>query len=312
MHPARGIALKLASVFLFITMASLIKAVSAHVPPGQAVFFRSFFAMPVIVAWLAWRGDLATGFRVRSRLAHAWRGLIGTGAMACGFAALGLLPLPEVTAIGYAAPLLTVLFAALLLGERLRAFRLSAVGLGLVGVLIVLWPRLSVEALGDVALAGAVFALLSAALRALAHVQIRRMAVVEETSAIVFYFSLTATAFSLLTLPLGLVWPGTLGWVWPTPLEAGLLVAAGLIGGVAQILLTSAYRFADASLLAPFDYASMLFAIAIGYTVFAEVPTWPMLGGAGLVIAAGVLIVWRERRIGLARGRARAGLTPQG
>ncbi|WP_371055937.1 DMT family transporter [Rhodosalinus sp. K401] len=312
MHPARGIALKLASVVLFISMASLIKAVSDHVPAGQSVFFRSFFAMPVIVAWLAWRGDLSTGFRVRNRLAHVWRGLIGTAAMACGFAALGLLPLPEVTAIGYAAPLLTVLFAALLLGERLRAFRLSAVGLGLIGVLIVLWPRLSVEALGDVALAGAIFALLSAALRALAHVQIRRMAVVEETSAIVFYFSLTATAFSLLTLPLGLVWPATLGWVWPTPLEAGLLVGAGLIGGVAQIVLTSAYRFADASLLAPFDYASMLFAIAIGYTVFAEVPTAPMLAGAGLVIAAGVLIVWRERQIGLARDRARAGLTPQG
>ncbi len=312
MHPARGIALKLASVVLFICMASLIKAVSEHVPAGQSVFFRSFFAMPVIVAWLAWRGDLSTGFRVRNRLAHVWRGLIGTAAMACGFAALGLLPLPEVTAIGYAAPLLTVLFAAFLLGERLRAFRLSAVGLGLIGVLIVLWPRLSVEALGDVALAGAIFALLSAALRALAHVQIRRMAVVEETSAIVFYFSLTATAFSLLTLPLGLVWPATLGWVWPTPLEAGLLVGAGLIGGVAQIVLTSAYRFADASLLAPFDYASMLFAIAIGYTVFAEVPTAPMLAGAGLVIAAGVLIVWRERQIGLARDRARAGLTPQG
>lgn len=312
MHPARGIALKLASVVLFISMASLIKAVSEHVPAGQSVFFRSFFAMPVIVAWLAWRGDLSTGFRVRNRLAHVWRGLIGTAAMACGFAALGLLPLPEVTAIGYAAPLLTVLFAALLLGERLRAFRLSAVGLGLIGVLIVLWPRLSVEALGDVALAGAIFALLSAALRALAHVQIRRMAVVEETSAIVFYFSLTATGFSLLTLPLGLVWPATLGWVWPTPLEAGLLVGAGLIGGVAQIVLTSAYRFADASLLAPFDYASMLFAIAIGYTVFAEVPTAPMLAGAGLVIAAGVLIVWRERQIGLARDRARAGLTPQG
>lgn len=297
MHPARGIALKLASVFLFITMASLIKAVSAHVPPGQAVFFRSFFAMPVIVAWLAWRGDLATGFRVRSRLAHAWRGLIGTGAMACGFAALGLLPLPEVTAIGYAAPLLTVLFAALLLGERLRAFRLSAVGLGLVGVLIVLWPRLSVEALGDVALAGAVFALLSAALRALAHVQIRRMAIVEETSAIVFYFSLTASALSLLTLP----W----GWAWPPVPALALLILAGLLGGVGQILLTSSYRHADASLIAPFEYASMLLAIGVGYFVFSEVPTATMLTGAGMIVTAGVLIIWRERQLGLERARQR-------
>ncbi|MFP4044539.1 MAG: EamA family transporter, partial [Rhodosalinus sp.] len=116
--------------------------------------------------------------------------------------------------------------------------------------------------------------------------------------------SLTATGFSLLTLPFG--------WVWPAPWEAGLLIAAGLLGGVAQIFLTSAYRHADASVVAPFDYASMLFALGIGYFIFAEVPTWPMLAGAALIILAGVVILWRERQIGMARGRARAGLTPHG
>jgi drug/metabolite transporter (DMT)-like permease len=304
MQPGLGIALKLVSVLLFIVMASLIKATSDHVPPGQAVFFRSLFALPVIVVWLALRGDLRTGFRVESRMAHAWRGLIGTSAMGCGFAALGLLPLPEVTAIGYAAPLLTVIFAALMLGERLRLFRLTAVGIGLAGVLVILWPRLSPGDLTDLAVVGAGLALASAALRALAQIQIRRMVQTEETSAIVFYFSLSATGFSLLTLPFG--------WVVPALWEAALLIAAGLIGGIAQIFLTSAYRFSDASVLAPFDYASMLFALAIGYFVFAESPTGPMLGGAALIILAGVVIVWRERQIGLARGRARAGLTPHG
>jgi drug/metabolite transporter (DMT)-like permease len=304
MQPGLGIGLKLVSVLLFIVMASMIKATAEHVPPGQAVFFRSVFALPIIVGWLAVRGDLATGFRVQSRLAHVWRGLIGTAAMGCGFAALGMLPLPEVTAIGYAAPLMTVLFAAVMLGERLRLFRLTAVGIGLAGVLVILWPKLSVGDLTDLAVIGAVLALASAALRALAQIQIRRMVQTEETSAIVFYFSLTATGFSLLTLPFG--------WVWPTPGEAGLLIAAGLLGGVAQIFLTSAYRHADASVVAPFDYASMLFALAIGYFVFAEAPTWPMLGGAALIILAGVVIVWRERQIGMARGRARAGLTPHG
>ncbi|WP_273523190.1 DMT family transporter [Rhodosalinus sediminis] len=304
MQPGRGIALKLVSVLLFIVMASLVKATSGHVPPGQAVFFRSFFAMPIIVVWLAARGDLSTGFRVESRIAHVWRGLIGTAAMGCGFAALGLLPLPEVTAIGYAAPLMTVLFAAALLGERLRLFRLTAVGIGLVGVLVILWPKLSLGDPTDLAVIGAGLALASAALRALAQIQIRRMVQHEETSAIVFYFSLSATGFALLTAPFG--------WVWPAPWEAGLLIAAGLIGGVAQIFLTSAYRFADASVVAPFDYASMLFALAIGYAIFDEVPTWPMLAGAALIILAGVVIVWRERRIGLARGKAREGLTPHG
>lgn len=104
MRPLRGIALKLASVLVFIVMASLIKAVSDRVPPGQTVFFRSFFAIPVIVGWLAMRSELATGFRTANPMGHLWRGLVGTLAMGLGFAGLAYLPLPEVTAIGYAAP----------------------------------------------------------------------------------------------------------------------------------------------------------------------------------------------------------------
>jgi len=142
-RPLTGIACKLCSVTFFITMASLIKATSGHVPPGEAVFFRSFFAIPVILIWLALRGDLRTGLRVRSPLNHFWRGFVGTAAMGLGFAALGLLPLPEVTALGYAAPLLVVIFAAMFLNEQVGVFRLGAVGLGLVGVLIVLAPRLT-------------------------------------------------------------------------------------------------------------------------------------------------------------------------
>ena len=154
------------------------------------------------------------------------------------------------------------------------------------------------------ALLGIVFVLASASFRALAHVHIRRLTATEETSAIVFWFSVTATALSLATLPFG--------WRVPGPAEAGMLVGAGLIGGVAQIALTSAYRFGHASLLAPFDYASILLAGAVGYLVFDEVPTVWMIAGAGVVMVAGVAIVWRERQLGIRRSRARAGLTPQG
>ena len=146
-------------------------------------------------------------------------------------------------------------------------------------------------------LGGAIFA-------ALAQVFVRKLVVSENTSAIVFWFSLTATVLSVATLPFG--------WVIPTGIEAATLVAAGLMGGVGQILLTSSYREADASLVAPFDYASMLFALLIGYFVFAEVPSLTMLFGAALVIAAGILIIWRERRLGLERARGRKAMTPQG
>jgi drug/metabolite transporter (DMT)-like permease len=91
-----------------------------------------------------------------------------------------------------------------------------------------------------------------------------------------------------------------------------MLVCAGLIGGVAQIFITSAYRFADASVIAPFDYAAILFSMIIGYIFFADVPTVQMLLGSCIVIFSGLLIIWRERALGLKRGKARPTLTPQG
>lgn len=307
MRPLRGIGLKLASVLVFIVMASMIKVTAAHVPAGQAVFFRSLFAIPVIVIWLAMRHELGSGLRTGNPSGHVWRGLAGTLAMGLGFAGLGYLPLPEVTAIGYAAPLLTVIFAAMFLGEDVRLFRMFTVAMGLVGVLIIVSPRLTVlggDAAGHREAFGAMLVLGGAVFAALAQVFVRRLVQVEKTAAIVFYFSLTATVLSLVTLPFG--------WVVPTGPETALLIGAGLLGGVGQILLTSSYREADASLVAPFDYASMIFALLIGYFAFAEVPTRTMLLGAAIVVAAGILIIWRERQLGLERARQRKAMTPQG
>ena len=298
MQPLRGILFKMMAVCMFMAMASLIKAASADVPPGQAVFFRSFFALPIILGWLAVRGELRHGWKTKNPMGHFWRGLVGTSAMGLGFTGLGLLPLPEVTAIGYAAPLLVVVFAAVFLKEEVGVFRLSAVVLGMVGVLIVLSPRLSVGASLNVSeTLGAIVVLMGAVLAALAQVFVRKLVATEGTAAIVFWFTITSIVMSLFTLPWGWNVPG-----WPV---AAMLIASGLFGGIGQIFLTSSYRFADASLVAPFDYTSMLLALTIGYFVFDEVPTGTMLLGAGIVISAGVLIIWRERHLGLKRARQR-------
>jgi drug/metabolite transporter (DMT)-like permease len=305
MRPLRGILYKIVSVLIFTGLAVVVKVLSDRVPPGQIVFARSLFALPVIVAWLAVQGELRTGFAMQNPLGHFWRGLVGVSAMGLGFAGLGLLPLPEVTAIGYAAPLLTVIFAAMFLGEEVRAFRMTAVALGLVGVLIVLSPRLSVgPGVSDREAFGAMVVLSSAVFTALAQVFVRKLVRTETTSSIVFWFSLTAALLALVTLPFG--------WVWPTPREAALLILAGLLGGVGQIFLTQSYREADASVVAPFEYVSMIFALAIGWLMFSEVPTLTMLGGAALIVGAGILIIWRERQLGLERARQRKAMTPQG
>ena len=306
-NPMQGILLKCASVAVFTVMAAMIKATSetADVPPGQQVFFRSFFAIPVILVWLAMRGELAVGFRTVRPLGHFYRGIIGTAAMALNFWALALLPFPEVTAIGYASPLLLVIFAAMFLGEDVRLFRLSMVGIGLTGVLIVLSPQLALDADPDpYRMLGAVVAFGGALTSALAQLFIRKLVQDERTSAIVFWFSFTSTVLGLTTLPFG--------WIMPDTTTAMLLVGSGILGGVAQILLTSAYRLADASLVAPFEYVSMLLAIAIGWYVFAEAPTPVVLIGAALVIGAGIAIIWRERQLGLERSRQRKAMTPQG
>ena len=312
--PGRAIALKTGAVFLFMVMAALIKAASDAVPPGQAVFFRSFFALPIIVGWLWQQGHLHDGFKANNVMGHVWRGLIGTSAMGLTFGGLAILPLPEVTAIGYATPMFTVIFAAILLGERVRLFRLSAVALGLIGVMIVIAPRLSVgEGYSSIATIGALMILAAAILRALVQIHVRRLVQTDSTSAIVFYFSLTATIVSLLTLPLGWLIPiPALAWTAPPLGIIGLIVCAGMIGGVAQIMVTSSYRFGTASMLAPFDYSSMIFAMLIGWLAFSEVPTPAILIGAALVIAGGVLIIWRERQLGLDRSKSKPAIAPAG
>lgn len=304
-HPLKGIMLKLISVLVFTIMAALLKATAPEVPAGQQVFFRSFFALPVILAWVIWRGELRVGLRVADPLSHVWRGVAGSIAMGCSFAGLGLLPFPEATALGYAMPLLTVVFAAMFLGERVGWFRLSMVMMGMGGVMLVLSPRfgVSAETVTVYQTLGAVMTLAGATFGALAQVFIRKMVDDERTSAIVFWFSVTATILSLATLPFG--------WVIPDAGTTAVLVLIGLLGGVGQILLTSSYRFADASVVAPFEYSSMVMALLIGWFVFGEGMSGLMAFGAAIIMAAGIAIILRERRLGLERARARKAAPPR-
>ncbi len=302
-RPVLAVVLKLSALFLFTAMSALVKALSDDFPPGEMVFFRSLFAIPVIVIWLISRGELAHGFIVKKPSGHFWRGVLGTTAMGLTFTGLSLLPLPEVTAIGYATPIFTLILAALMLGERIRMIRIGAVGIGLLGVLIMLWPRLGSGGMETAATIGALCVLGATIARAFVQIHIRQLVQVDHPAAIVFYFSATATVLSALT--------AFFGWTMPTWEQAAILIAMGLIGGVAQILVTSSYRFGQASMLAPYDYTTMLFAIVIGYIWFDELPTLVMLSGAALVIAGNVLVIWRERQLGLERGKARSVTDPK-
>jgi drug/metabolite transporter (DMT)-like permease len=225
-----------------------------------------------------------------------------------GFFALVRLPLPEAITLNYAQPLLVVVFSSIFLGEAIRVYRWSAVAVGLVGVLVISWPELTLlgsgAALGDQEVLGVIAALLAAAVSAVAMLLVRNLVQSEPTATIVLWFSVTASVLALLSLPFG--------WQALTPVQAGLLIAAGFCGGLAQILMTAAYRHAEASVVAPFEYTSMLLGIVVGYLAFGDVPTIHMLIGGVIVVAAGIFIIWRERQLGLERARTRQATPPQG
>jgi drug/metabolite transporter (DMT)-like permease len=198
-----------------------------------------------------------------------------------------------------------VVFSVLLLKEKVHFFRWTAVFVGLVGVLVILWPRLTVfggGAMGNDETMGALAALMAAVFSAFAMMQVRRLVQTERTETIVIYFFITASILSLFTLPFG--------WVWPTGEQAALLVGAGIFGGFGQLLLTSCYRYADMSVIAPFEYVSLLLTIVIGLVIFGDVPSVAMLVGAAIIMASGIAVILREHYLGLDRVRARQANTP--
>lgn len=301
----RGITLKVISVCCFVIMATLLKA-TGSIPAGELVFFRCFFAILPVVAYLLWRRQLRSALRTGNPWGHIVRALVGASSMGLGFFALTRLPLPEATAIGYAAPLLIVIFSALLLKERVHAFRWTAVVVGLFGVVIILWPRLTLltggAPLGDSEAVGAIAAMGGAVLTAFAMMQVRKLVQTERTEAIVVYFFISASVLSLATIPFG--------WAMPTSEQAVLLVGAGFAGGIGQLLLTSCYRYADMSVIAPFEYVSLLLTLAIGFVVFGDVPTLTMILGALIIVASGIAVILREHYLGLDRKKAREANTP--
>lgn len=307
---ARGaltaIALKVLSVAIFVTMSSLIKA-TGTLPAGQIVFFRSFFAVFPILFFLGFRKELRTAFSTARPLGHIARGVVGVCSMGLTFFALTRLPLPDAITLNYAQPLLVVVFSSLFLGEPIRIYRWSAVVVGLAGVVIISWPELTLLTSGtgfdDQEVLGVLAAFGGAGCSAVAAILVRSLVHSEKTATIVLWFSLVASAVALLTLPFGwqaLTWQQTL-----------LLVSAGFCGGIGQIFMTSAYRHAEVSTVAPFEYTSMILAIVVGYLAFGDVPTVHMLIGGAIVVGAGIFIIWRERQLGLARGAARK-LVPPG
>jgi drug/metabolite transporter (DMT)-like permease len=278
-----GVGFKLFSVLCLTAMAASVKALGGDVPPGEVVFFRGLISM-VVIAGLAWRLGGWRLLRTNNWRTHAARSFAGSLSMFCWFITVTMIPLAEMTAISFTVPLFVTLLAMAFLGERIHAYRWTALAVGFAGVLVIVGPDLLASqgsALGKgIGLMAAVFA-------AFAQMFLRRMSGSENVLTITFYFFLTSTVLAILTLPF---WP----WPMPTGGQWLLLGMTGVFGVLGQLALTWSYHYAETSLIAPLEYSSLLVATAIGFYVFAEVPQVSTWVGAPLVIAAGAIILWRE------------------
>jgi drug/metabolite transporter (DMT)-like permease len=290
-----AISIKLVSTVLFAVMSVLVRYLGDRIPLGQVVFFRSAFGLVPIVAIYAWRGELATAFRTGRPLGHVTRGCISVVGMFLNFAALARLPLVDATAISFAGPFVTVALAALIPKERVQTHRWYAVAAGFAGVMVMLWPYLDIGTLvsaGSTATTiGTACALSSAVANSGAVIQTRRLTDSETTSSIVFYFSLICTLISLVSL--------AFAWRTPSAPELAALVTTGILGGVSHLLLTESYRYAPASVVAPFDYVSLLWAFFFGLVLFGEIPSAYVYAGAAIVAGSGLFVIWRERSRGM-------------
>jgi drug/metabolite transporter (DMT)-like permease len=282
-RPVVGVLLKLASVVMIASVAACVKHLGPAIPAGETIFVRGLLSVAVLALY-AWRiGGLAL-LKTRSWRAHASRSLAGTASMFCWFVALTLIPFADFTAISFTAPMFVTILAMAFLGERIHRYRWAALAIGFVGVLIMIGPHLTYAGSSI----GVLVALGAAVFSAVAMLFLRSMSSAggEHAITITFYFSLTSMIVGGLTV----------FWGWPIPSGAQWLfiLLVGAFGVLGQLLLSWSYQYAEASTIAPLDYTNLLLAVAFGYWFFDETPHVWIWIGAPLVIAAGLVILWRE------------------
>lgn len=274
-----GIGFMLLAVTLYGFMDALMKYQAARYPVIEVMFFRSLFAL-IPLAWLIVGSGGWPALKTRQPKLQAVRAVIGFVSLICFIEAFALMPLADVVAIGFAAPLFITALSVPLLGEQVGWRRWTAVLVGFIGVLVMTRPGSGLLGFG------ALVALVGTLSYALSIIAIRRLHTTDGNAPTVASFTVLAAVVTGLILPFY--------WVMPTGDDWIMLVGIGLLGGCGQIAFTQAFALAPPVIVAPFDYANMLLATMLGYLIWGDVPTATILAGAVLVIGSGLYIVYRE------------------
>ena len=266
------------SICAFSLMDVIVKW-SVDYPIGQVLFFRGFFGI-IFYFFVIPRERINNFYQTKRPGLHALRCLAGLIALISIFIALRKLPLATVVSISFAAPIFTTILSIFLLSEKVGIFRWLAVIIGFIGILIITEPGISELNIYYI------FPIIFCLGLSYVAITIRQLSTSEPAWLISFYFSLSITFLSFLTIPQG--------WVMPNLNHFILLSLIGIFGGVANLWLSLSYKYSEVSLVTPLKYLALVFAVIFGYFIWEEVPTIKTLLGAFLVIISTLIIFRRE------------------
>lgn len=278
--PIRGVGLYCLALVLFVGMGTLAKTLAAIYPVEQVIWARYFFHVLLIVLMFPRR--IGSLFKTQRLGLQITRSVVVFAATAFGFTSLSIMPMAEVSAIGYVAPLMVTIMSFLILKEKVGPRRLLAVAIGFVGVIAILRPdqaNFSLWSLLPLAMATcyATFMVMTRLIRGAAP-PINSL----------FYTAIVGAVVA--TIPLPFIWQN------PEPLHWLMFAAMGVIGGTGHFLMIKAFEQTEASMIAPFVYTELLWSIVAGAIFFSEFPGIGMLAGAAVIMGSGLFILYREQR----------------
>lgn len=282
-RPVLGMGCAIAAFFMFAVMNVFAKKLSEHISVVEIAFYRNFIAMlPMLfMVYVMGNRDILT---IRSNpKGIIIRSVLGTVSLVATFGAFALMPMADTTAFLFTSSLIIPVLGYFFLGESVGKYRWAAVLVGFLGVMIMLKPT------GAVNMQGVALALLAAMMQGILQIVLRALGKTEKPETVTFYFVLIGTFISLVPMPFVFTMPG-----WP---DIPYIIGLGLTGVTAQLLVSSAYKYAQVSIVTVFNYSGIIWATLFGWMVWGDWPDEAIFTGGAIVIASNVFIVYREQKL---------------
>lgn len=283
-YPILGMGCAIAAFFMFAVMNVFAKKLSEHMSVVEIAFYRNFIAMlPMLfMVYFMGRKDILT---IRSNpKAIVIRSVLGTVSLVATFGAYAIMPMADTTAFLFTSSLIIPVLGYFFLGESVGKYRWGAVLIGFLGVIVMLRPS------GEVNLQGVSLALSAATMHGILQIVLRALGKTEKPETVTFYFVFIGTFISLIPMPLVFTMPG---WA-----DIPYIIGLGLTGVMAQLLLSTAYKYAQVSIVTVFNYSGIIWATLFGWMVWSDWPDEAIFIGGAIVIASNVFIVYREQKLG--------------